>query len=284
MNVSGTYPGAGAIGATGIDDGLTRSFERVRTYLSSRAGIELNEQKMALVRARLTRRLRETGAPDFDTYLDLVEAPGGEEESIRMIDLLTTNKTSFFREGPHYAYLLEEVIPTWRAGQGPITIWSAGCSSGQEPYSIAMMLREQLPATRFRDVRILATDLSTEMVARTRAGSYGENDLDGLSPERLAKFFELGADGRRTVVPEIREKVHVARLNLMGDWPMQGPFDLILCCNVMIYFSAQTRGRLVGRYADLLAPGAHLFVGHSESLGGIEHRLDYVRPATYRKP
>lgn len=269
---------------TAVDDGLARSFERVRTYLSSRVGIELNEQKTALVRARLTRRLRETGAPDFGAYLDLVEGPGGEDEAVRMIDLLTTNKTSFFREGPHYTYLLDEVVPAWRTGRDPITIWSAGCSSGQEPYSIAMLLSEQLPSNRLRDVRILATDICTEMVACTRGGSYSEADLVGLSPERVERFLDRAADGRRTVKPALREMVHVARLNLMGDWPMSGPFDLVLCCNVMIYFSAETRQRLVGRYAKLLRPGAHLMVGHSESLGGIEHALDYVRPAIYRKP
>jgi chemotaxis protein methyltransferase CheR len=269
---------------TAVGDGLEEVFPRIKDFLEEVSGIQLTERKVALVRARLTRRLRATGIARFEDYLAFVESAAGDEERVRMVDLLTTNKTSFFRESAHYDFLAESVLPTWerRPGRGP-TVWSAGCSSGAEPYSLAMLLTARLGHAALKRARILATDLSTEMVARTRQARYGDDELGGVPEEYLRRWWHRDGPGHREAAPELRRLVRVAKLNLMGPWPMKGPFDLICCCNVMIYFDRATRERLVQRYRALLAPGAYLMVGHSESLNGMNRGLVYVKPAVYRR-
>jgi chemotaxis protein methyltransferase CheR len=269
---------------TAVDDGLEAVFPRIKDFLHEVSGIQLTERKIALVRARLTRRLRATGKPRFDAYLEFVESAAGDDERIRMLDLLTTNKTSFFRESAHYEFLAEHVLPGWngRGGPGP-TIWSAGCSTGAEPYSLAMLLGDSLDTRTLERARILATDLSTEMVARTREARYRNDELAGVPESYLRRWWRRDGADHRAAGPQLRKLVKVARLNLMEPWPMRGPFDLISCCNVMIYFDRPTREKLVQRYRDLLAPGGHLMVGHSESLNGMNRGFAYVKPAVYRK-
>lgn len=274
-----------ALNATApVGDGLEEVFPRIKHFLEEVSGIQLNERKIALVRARLTRRLRATGISGFGEYMELVESAGGDEERIRMIDLLTTNKTSFFRETAHYEFLRDQVLPSWnaRSGRGP-TVWSAGCSTGAEPYSLAMLFNGGLDAGVASNTRILATDLSTEMVRRTMEGRYSRDELTGVSPEFLRRWWRRDGADHLTAAPELRRMVRAAHLNLMGRWPMKGPFDLISCCNVMIYFDRPTRSSLVQRYRALLAPGGHLMVGHSESLNGMNEGFAYVKPAVYRK-
>lgn len=272
------------IAAAATGDGLEEVFPEIKAFLQEVSGIQLNERKIALVRARLTRRLRATGIPRFEDYLAFVESAGGGDERIRMVDLLTTNKTSFFRETAHYEFLREEVLPAWadRTDRAP-TIWSAGCSTGAEPYSLAMLLNDRLDARTAAQTRILATDLSTEMVHRTMEGRYSRDELDGVPSEYLRRWWRRDGPDHLQAGPELRRMVKVAHLNLMGPWPMKGPFDLISCCNVMIYFDRPTRSTLVQRYRALLAPGGHLMVGHSESLNGMNQGFAYVKPATYRK-
>ncbi len=256
-------------------------FQRVRRIAYERAGLAIPAGKEGLVRSRVSKRLRDRRMTSFGTYLDAVESEGNGEEMVRLIDLLTTNKTDFFREPAHFDFLLSQVIPAAVAAGTPLRIWSAGCSSGEEPYTLSMLLHEALPP-RF-DFRILATDICTTVVAAARQGRYTVQQLADVSPQRRQRFFTPVADGRATVTADLRAPISFAHLNLMANWPMSGPFDVILCRNVMIYFDKPTVTRLVNRFHALLAPGGHLFIGHSESLTAIEHSYRYVQPAVYAK-
>jgi chemotaxis protein methyltransferase CheR len=253
-------------------------FQRVRRIAYERAGLAIPAGKEGLVRSRVSKRLRERRIATFATYLDTVEQENGEE-LVKLIDLLTTNKTDFFRESAHFDFLVDQVLPGVVASGRPLRIWSAGCSTGEEPYTLSMLLRETLPP-RY-DFRILATDISTQVVAAAKRGTYSAQQLSDVSLQRRQRFFTMAPDGSATVTAELRAPISFANLNLMANWPMSGPFDVILCRNVMIYFDKPTVTRLVSRFHGLLAPGGHLFIGHSESLTAIEHRYRYVQPAVY---
>lgn len=259
-------------------------FERITAVLHEHAGIRMREGKEGLVRARLTKRLRKLGLPDFDAYLDFVEKEPSRREFAEMIDALTTNKTSFLRESSHFDFLRESVFPTL---SGPVRIWSAGCSSGEEPYTLAMLCNEGFADIATRDVRILATDISHRVLAQAKAGVYPAENMGDVPAAWLQKYWSRKQDPQGRAVFEaekpLRRLVHFAKLNLMERWPMQGPFDAILCRNVMIYFDKATQQQLVERYWQLLRPGGHLFVGHSESLTGLAHKFRYVQPAVYVK-
>ncbi len=259
-------------------------FTRITGLLYEHAGIRMREGKEGLVRARLTKRLRKLGLADFDAYLAFVEREPGRREFAEMIDALTTNKTSFLREASHFDYLRESVFP---ALHGPVRIWSAGCSSGEEPYTLAMLCNEAFSDIAKRDVRILATDISHRVLAHAKAGVYPLEHMGDVPAPWMQKYWQRKQDAQGRPVVEadknLRRLVHFAKLNLMERWPMQGPFDAILCRNVMIYFDKATQQQLVERYWQLLRPGGHLFVGHSESLTGLTHRFRYVQPAAYVK-
>lgn len=256
-------------------------FRRVCQIAYERAGLAIAAGKEGLVRSRLSKRLRERRIGSFSAYLNTVEAESNGEEMVKLIDLLTTNKTDFFREPAHFDYLLAKVVPAIMAARKPLRIWSAGCSTGEEPYTLSMLLKESLPE-RY-DFRILATDICTRVVAAARTGEYTDEQLGDVSRERQARWFAKSSPGHAAVIPDLRAPISFAHLNLMATWPMTGPFDVILCRNVMIYFDKPTVTRLVNRFHDLLAPGGHLFIGHSESLTAIEHRYRYVQPAVYAK-
>ncbi|WP_434479703.1 CheR family methyltransferase [Gemmatimonas sp.] len=259
-------------------------FARIAHVLHEHAGIRMREGKEGLVRARLTKRLRKLGLNDFDSYLDYVEREPGRQEFAEMIDALTTNKTSFLREATHFDFLRDSVFPTL---SGPVRIWSAGCSSGEEPYTLAMLCHEAFPDIATRDVRILATDISHRVLAQAKAGVYPAENMSDIPAPWIQKYWarKQDAGGRAVFDAEknLRRHVTFAKLNLMERWPMQGPFDAILCRNVMIYFDKATQQQLVERYWGLLRPGGHLFVGHSESLTGLAHKFRYVQPAVYVK-
>jgi chemotaxis protein methyltransferase CheR len=262
-------------------DPLEGQFGTIADILYDTAGIALNDSKRQLVHSRLARRIRELGGGTIRDYVAFVRTPGGRDELTAMVDLLTTNKTSFFRESVHFD-LLQEVLENRTPGSPEMTIWSAGCSSGEEPYSIAMVLAEH--AADGRRGRILGTDLSERVLERARRGVYGEDQVADVPVGLRDRYLAAGPEpGTRQVVPALRRMVRFGRLNLMDSWPMKGPFDVIFCRNVMIYFDPPTRERLVNRLAGLLAPGGHLFVGHSESLSSLSHPLQYVQPATYRR-
>lgn len=258
-------------------------FARITELLYDHSGIRMREGKEGLVRARLAKRLRLLGLPDFDAYLSHVETEPSRGEFAEMIDALTTNKTSFLREASHFDFLRDEVFPSLN---GSVRLWSAGCSSGEEPYTLAMLLNESYSNAASRDVRILATDISHRVLAAAKAGRYSTEIMADVPEAWLKRYWTRRSDASRDVFeagPALRRMVHFAKLNLMEKWPMQGPFDAILCRNVMIYFDKGTQQRLVERYHALLKPGGFLFVGHSESLTGLTHRFRYVQPAVYVK-
>lgn len=258
-------------------------FARITGMLYDHSGIRMREGKEGLVRARLAKRLRALNLSDYDAYLSYVEKEPDRTEFAEMIDVLTTNKTSFLRESSHFDFLRDEVFPTL---SGPVRLWSAGCSSGEEPYTLAMLMQETFENAAARDVRVLATDISHRVLATAKAGSYSAEIMADVPAAWLKRYWTRRTDGGRDVYEAsaaLRKLVHFAKLNLMEKWPMQGPFDAILCRNVMIYFDKGTQQKLVERYHALLKPGGYLFVGHSESLTGLAHRFKYVQPAVYVK-
>jgi chemotaxis protein methyltransferase CheR len=256
-------------------------FRAISALTKRVAGIHLQPGKDGLVRARLAKRIRALGLAGFPAYLRHVEQDESRAELKALIDALTTNKTSFFREPQHFDYLRDVVLPSL-AGQGRAPrLWSAGCSSGEEAYTLGMVLRDGLPEPLARDARILATDISARVLECAERAVYAPELLADLRRDLVRRHFVQLPTGEWRVAEPVRRLVRVARLNLMGAWPMRGPFDAIFCRNVMIYFDKPTQGALVERFWEQLAPGGHLFVGHSESLTGVSHRFRFVRPAVY---
>lgn len=250
-------------------------------------GIDLHEGKKELIKARLNKRLRKLQLRTFAEYIDYLRHDETGAELTAMLDAISTNLTSFFREDDHFAYLTNKIIPTFNEAAGkPIRVWSAGCSSGEEPYSIAITLLESLSGSAKKDVKILATDISTRILVRAKQGIYDAERLKTVSLQLRKKYFRPARTdfkGLFEVKEELRNMIHFARLNLMENWPMRGPLNVIFCRNVMIYFNKATQARLVERFFEILAPGGILFIGHSESLTGARHKFRYVEPTVYQK-
>ena len=260
-----------------------KQFDKVSRLVYQIAGIDLHEGKEELVKARLIKRLRHLKIPSFNLYLEFLDNDKSGEELRAMVDILTTNKTNFFREPDHLDYLRNEILP--KLGKDSIRIWSAGCSSGEEPYSIAMTLCEAIPDIGIRDVKILATDISDRMMERARKGLYEEEHLKGMLPQMKFKYFEHAESGghKYRVARQLQSMISFAKLNLMEEWPMRGIFDVIFCRNVMIYFDKPTQEKLVKRFWSYLREGGFLMVGHSESLTFMAHDYRYMKPAVYQK-
>ncbi len=258
-------------------------YHAVAEFLHAHCGIRLREGKEALVVSRLGHRVRATRQRTLGEYVDAVLDGAMPDELPHFIDVLTTNKTSFFREPAHFDFLVEEVLPRLERQGGEVKVWSAACSSGEEPYTLAMTIRDHLSAAAVARVRILATDISGRILESAKAGRYTDAQVQGVPAPVLKRWFTRAGDAW-AVKPELKELVRFGKLNLMDAWPMKGPFDVIMCRNVMIYFDRATQERLVQRFAQLLPPGGILCVGHAESLSGIAHGLDVVQPAVYRKP
>ena len=240
-------------------------FRRVRDLIAKLAGIALAEHKENMVYNRLARRLRSTGIGSFGEYLDLVEQPDDAERG-HFVNALTTNLTSFFRESHHFEMLAEYAAARRRAapGGGRLRIWSSACSTGEEPYSAAIVLREaECPA------EIIATDIDTDVLRRAQRGNYALDAVDNMNQERLRRFFLKGVgqnEGRIMVRPELQAMVRFSPCNLQGNnWPAGERFDVIFCRNVMIYFSRESQRQVLDRFIRVLRPGGLLFVGHSES-------------------
>jgi chemotaxis protein methyltransferase CheR len=262
-------------------------FELLRKLVGKYAGISLNDTKRQLVYGRLARRIRAMNLAGFDEYCDLVRDEGSDEIE-NFINAITTNLTSFFRENHHFECLAQQVVPLLlktNAASRRIRVWSAGCSTGEEPYSIAMTLLEALGNTQGWDVKILATDIDSNVVATAAAGIYPANRQQGVSEARLKRFFTSagGSPGNLRLKDEVRNMIRFAPLNLMEAWPFKGPFDVIFCRNVVIYFDKETQGRLFSRYADVLARHGFLFIGHSETMFGTCTRFDLIGRTTYRQ-
>jgi chemotaxis protein methyltransferase CheR len=265
---------------------LPEEFEKFSSLAYQHFGLDLSAGKRALVAARLGRKLRELGLSSFQQYYDRVESDASGKELVAMVDLLTTNHTSFFRESGHFDLLRTAIFPALR-DRAHIRIWSAACSSGEEPYSIAMTLLEADRGAALARVNIKATDISTRVLERGRLGVYPEDKIEDI-PALMRRKYLLQGHGRATGTyrfkPEVRAMVEYARLNLMETLPGGHRFQVIFCRNLMIYFDKPTQQDLVRRLSHHLEAGGHLFIGHSESLNSLSHGLDYVAPATYRKP
>jgi len=265
-------------------------FRSISELVKRQCGINLHDGKVALVKARLSKRLRALGLTDFGAYMDHVQGDATGSELVAMFDALSTNLTHFFREPRHFEMLRERVIPAMlerHQKDRRLRIWSAGCSSGEEPYSVAITLHDVLGGLGGWDVGILGTDLSVRMLNIAQRGVYPPDRLQTVGPRLLLDHFTCELDrGRQThrVKEPLRRAVQFARLNLMDPWPMKGQFDAIFCRNVMIYFDKASQGELIERFWQQLAPGGTLFIGHSESLAGVRHRFRYVQPTVYEKP
>lgn len=264
-------------------------FRFLREFVLEHCGIALGEQKRQLVQGRLLRRLRALRLRDFESYCQILRNDPDSELG-ELASAISTNVTSFFREMHHYDFLIETQLPLWlqqKRNGGRLRIWSAGCSTGEEPYALAMVLAEALEAHGASiDAKILATDLSPQALEAARKGVYSIDKLAGVSPQRQRRWFLRGEgayEGLACVHPRLRELVTIQPLNLLHEWPMQGPFDAIFCRNVVIYFDKPTKQRLFARYAGLLPPGGYLFLGHSESMYGLSDDFDLVGRTIYRK-
>lgn len=259
-------------------------FKRIKTMTMSYTGISLSDHKRNMVYGRLARRLRRLGVPSFKDYCDLVESDSGLERT-EFINSITTNLTSFFREGHHFKYLKEELFPELlkkNASSRRVRIWSAGCSTGEEPYSIAMVVSQFVQFKNW-DVKILATDLDTNVVQRAKEGVYTIERADGI-PDEYRKYLRVDKTQSHVKVTENAQSLITFKpLNLLHSWPMSGPFDIIFCRNVVIYFNAETQRKLFDRYAEILCEDGHLFIGHSESLHNVCDRFKSLGRTIYKR-
>jgi len=266
-----------------------RAFEKIRACAYERAGISLPPEKREMVQGRVMKRLRALDLDGFEPYLHLLDGPDGEAEWVHLLDCLTTNYTRFFREPAHFDFLRDHLVPAWRqraaaTGNRAVRIWCAAAATGEEPYTLAVLMESLLPHTEGWDVRILATDISTRALATAAAATYATKQVADLDPA-YRPFFLPAAGDRVVVAPAARERVIFRRLNLMSDhWPLRGPLQAIFCRNVMIYFDAPTQERLVNRFATLLEPDGYLFVGLSESLTRARHPYRTEGPGIHRRP
>lgn len=264
-----------------------QTFNKFREIIYETSGIRLGPEKSALVSARLGKRMRALGLASYEDYLKRLEADTELQEMTHLIDAISTNVTSFFREPKHFEFL-EEQVRAWRAAnKNRIRIWCAAASSGEEPYSIAMVMASGLEGYSC-DAKILATDISTRMLQHCLGGGYAREKVEALPPDIRHRFFGKNRNGDGVtyqVAAELQRMILFKRLNLSKPpFPMKGPLDLVFCRNVMIYFDNTVRKKLLDDIFRLLAPGGHLIVGHSESLTGLTSQFVTVRPSIYRKP
>jgi chemotaxis protein methyltransferase CheR len=245
-----------------------REFSRIKTRVYQVAGISLSDAKRTLVISRLSKIVRALGLPGFDAYVDFLERGASATDGQNFVNALTTNLTRFYREDHHFEHLRQYVgsLIEQKPRGMRLRIWSAACSTGQEPYTVGMDMLAAFPELKRWDFKILGTDIDTAVLAKAARGIYPESELSGLSPER-ARLLEKTGSGEIQVPGAVRELVSFKPLNLITAWPMKGPFDAIFCRNVAIYFDKPTQGQMFGRFASLLAPEAFLYIGHSENLG-----------------
>lgn len=261
-------------------------FARIARRAQAEFGLHLPPNKKDLVYSRLAKRLRQLGLRDFHSYCSLLEGPDGEAERTQMLSALTTNVTHFFREAHHFKLLRDQVLPPLIKAareRRRVRLWSAGCSAGQEPYSLAFTLLDMCPEAGKLDIKILATDVDPQILQRAEAGIYPGEEMKAL-PETARRWTEAQPDGGFAVADKARDLVRFGLLNLIEDWPIKGPFDVIFCRNVAIYFDRDTQARLWNRFAGLLPAGGHLFIGHSERVAGpADAVLQSIGITAYRK-
>jgi chemotaxis protein methyltransferase CheR len=261
-------------------------FQTIVQLVRDRSGIALGGSKRDLVYGRLGRRLRALGCSSFNEYLALLDGPASDDEQVAMVNAITTNLTGFFRERHHFETLANDTLPGLMKSpsQGRrLRIWSAGCSSGEEPYTIAMIVLRTLVTTTQWDALILATDIDTNMIATCQAGRYDTAKAEAIPPDLRRRYVSQIDENTVEMSPALKQIIRFRPLNLLQHWPMTGKFDVIFCRNVVIYFEKDTQRVLFDRYADLLKPEGWLFIGHSESLFRVSDRFRHVGGTTYRK-
>lgn len=253
-------------------DFTAKDFQAVARIALERAGISLNESKKTMVYARLSKRLRAHGFQNFSQYLNFVDDPGNTQEMSALIAALTTNVTAFFREGHHFEYLRLKALPPLiqRAKMGDrIRLWSSACSTGEEPYSMAMTIFKLCPEAPNLDIRILATDVNEQVVEKARAGQYPTESQQQVPGDlRTGSFVPVATGEKVEISHPVRSLITFNQLNLFEPWPFKGKFDIIFCRNVAIYFDKPTQEKLWAALADRLHIGGHLFIGHSERISG----------------
>lgn len=258
-------------------------FLAISRMVRESSGIVLSDVKRDLVNGRLRRRLRTLGIGSFSEYREILEGPDGTEERVHMVNAITTNLTNFFREPHHFEFLRNEILPKLADKRKRLRIWSAGCSTGEEPYTIAMTLRQVRRDLDEWDAKILATDIDTEVIRTGTRGRYALERTAQIPAELRQKHTFRTDDDVVEMAEELRSLIAFRQLNLLGTWPMQGSFDIIFCRNVVIYFDKATKQRLFDRFADILKPDGYLFIGHSESLHKISDRFTHVGRTIHRR-
>jgi chemotaxis protein methyltransferase CheR len=288
-----------ADGATGewtlagdVQDLTREDYDLIRRLVYAKSGINLGDGKMQLVRARLGKKVREGNFKSFRNYYRHVESDPSGESLCELLDAISTNTTHLFREIRHFNLLKTLVSQwvedrAWRSGNSSLRIWSAACSSGEEPHSIAMVVHDILSKHSGVDFKLLATDLSTRMLSRAKIGLYDAHRVGTVPAELRNKYFRKVVENDQPmlqIIPELRKHITFSHFNLMTPtFPFKQGFHIVFCRNVMIYFDRQTQEGLIGRISSHLQPGGYLMIGHSESLNGITHPLSYVEPTVYRK-
>lgn len=276
----------------GIRPLTDREFRRFQRLIHRESGIYLSDAKKALVIGRLTKRLRALDLDRFSSYLELVEAKEGEQERERMVDCICTNETRFFREPRQFDFLDQEIFPQWKtlANSGAmakrIRAWSVACSTGEEPVSLAMLLRTHFPAADGWSLDVLASDLSTRALNAAREGVWPIERAGDIPPNYLHAYMLRGirdAAGTMRVHPDLQGMIDFRQINLVdSSYPVESPFHLIFCRNVLIYFDRETKAAVISRLARHLLPGGLLFLGHAETVDASAHGLEHVGP-TYRR-
>jgi chemotaxis protein methyltransferase CheR len=258
-------------------------FAKVRAFALDMAGISLSPAKKTLVVSRWSKRLAHHGLSSFGEYLKLLQDGRSGDELQISLDLLTTNETYFFREPKHFDFMRDRVLPGSKAG-GPFRVWSAACSSGEEPYSIAMQLAAELSHSNWE---VLGTDISMRVLQRARMGLYDTTRIEGIPPDYLRRFClkGIGPYANKLLIDQaLRQRLRFERVNLTETLPNFGQFDVIFLRNVMIYFDLDTKAKVVGRLLPYLKPGGYFLIGHCDTLHGIDHDLEPLGIAIYRKP
>lgn len=261
-------------------------FQRFRALIYDESGISLGEGKESFLASRLSKRLHDLDLATFSEYYAAVIEDAAREEFTLLLDLISTNKTDFFREPKHFDFLREQILPELDSAKR-IRIWSSACSTGEEPYTIAMTLYEALQSAEQWDMKILASDLSTRVLAKAASGLYNEDRFRDVPPDVMKRHFLRGRGeqaGVFKVKPHLADAITFRRINLMDDrFPIKNPLDLIFCRNVMIYFDRPTQETLVNKFHRYLKPGGYLFIGHSESLQWVTHPFKPLAPTIYQK-
>lgn len=266
-------------------------FQKIRTLVYEKAGINLHTGKKSLVQARLGKIIRRRGLGGFRKYFDLIEQDKSGNLLVELLDAISTNHTYFFREDDHLNWLSDRIIPEiLELSPSPreeVRIWSAGCSTGEEPYTLAIHLKEESTLPKNLRLKILATDLSTKVIQIADRGEYAEEKLKKIPSHMRERYFTRvnngHSEGYHQVVPAVRNLITFRKLNLLSPFPFRKQFDVIFCRNVMIYFDREIQQQVVNKFAEVIKPGGYMVVGHSESLSGVTHPFRYIAPTVYRK-